>query len=316
MSPKLGAMPVRCEMREYPGLFRACDAESRGITQYGLRFDSRFRAVITGVHQDQREIAEHPTPLWAESGWMDESLKLRAVSLVIPNVAGGYLTAARLFGLPLPFRLRGSRLHLVTQDAGKRLERQDMTLHRRRRADPRMWCDLPLCSPVEVFIDLAGYLNLEELVAAGDGIVGNWHGPPLCPLSYLRRMIVERRYLRQREKIMRSLSLIRESVDSPQETGLRLWCIGRGLPEPVVHPQIYCSMAARVIEPDLGLPTAKLALEYEGDHHRTSKDQWDSDIRRDEALRREGWTVLRVTSRTDRNELERKIRAHLQQGNR
>lgn len=106
--------------------------------------------------------------------------------------------------------------------------------------------------------------------------------------------------------------LIRETVDSPQETGLRLWALRRGLPEPEVHPQVFCPLLGRVVEPDLGYRRARLALEYEGGHHFESKEQWTRDINRDEGLHAAGWTVLRVTSRTDRRQLEAKIRAHLE----
>ena len=168
-------------------------------------------------------------------------------------------------------------------------------------------------SPVGVFLDLSAGLTRDELVALGDAIVGGWHGPPLCSLEFLRTKSTQRNYLRQRAQVESALSLIREDVDSPQETNLRLWALSRGLPEPVVHPQVYCRLLNRTVEPDLGYPHVKLALEYEGEHHLLSKSQWASDIARDEALRHEGWEVLRVTSQMSRAELERKIRYHLEQ---
>jgi very-short-patch-repair endonuclease len=41
----------------------------------------------------------------------------------------------------------------------------------------------------------------------------------------------------------------------------------------------------------------KLAVEYDGDHHRSDPIQFAYDIRRLEDLRELGWTVIRVVAR-------------------
>lgn len=306
-------MGIPFERRSYPALFTTPEACERGISQHQLRYDPRFKAVTFGIHRDERTIEEHPTPHWADNEWMEESLKLRAVAMVIPGIVAGGASAARLFGLPLPSRLRDGRLHLVTFDPGRKVSRKGITVRRRNRSEAGYWLELPMCSPVGVFLDLAAVLTRDELVVVGDAIVGKWHGPPLCSLEFLRTQVEERRYLRNRRRVESALSMIRESVDSPQETGLRLWAVSCGLPEPVVHPQVYCPLLNRTVEPDLGYPHARLALEYEGDQHRTSKSQWTRDIARYEALIQQGWVVLRVTSQTNRHLLEHKIRQHLDQ---
>ena len=287
-------------------------AQSRGINDYRLKHDPRFCAVIAGVHRDELRLVEHPTPSWAASAWMAESLKLRAISMVLPGVVAGGASAARLFGLPLPNRLIDDHLHLVTFDPDRTMSRKGISMRRHSVNEGGLWLELPMHSPVGVFLDLSAVLTSDELVVLGDSIVGRWHGPPLCSLEFLRTKVAQRKYLRNRKRVEAALSLIRESVDSPQETDLRLWAISVGLPEPVVHPQVNCRLANRTVEPDLGYPHALLALEYEGDHHRSSKAQWTSDIARDEALRQEGWEVLKVTSKTNRILLEHKIRYHLE----
>lgn len=127
----------------------------------------------------------------------------------------------------------------------------------------------------------------------------------------LIQQIDSRSRVRSRHHLLDALSLVRPAVDSPAETDLRLWALTVGLPEPAVHPQISSRLLRRVIEPDLGYQDAKLALEYEGEHHLRSRDQWNRDIERDDAMRYEGWTVLKVTSRTDYRLLESKVRHHL-----
>lgn len=304
-------MDLHVEYREYPSLFRSADAGRLGVTTHALKFDRTRRHLYRGVRIDETAKVRHPTPSWADEEWMHENVRLRAVRLLCPTAVGVGPTAARLYGLPIPADRANSTLHLASTDPLTKVSRPGIRFHRPRTLRMRTWLELPLQAPEDLFVDLAGVLGRNALVALGDAMVGGWHGPPLCSLAQLQGALRQRRYLRARANIEAACALIRETVDSPQETDLRLWAIGRGLPEPTVHPQVFCPMLGRVVEPDLGYEQARLALEYEGGHHFESKDQWNRDIRRDEALQAAGWTTLKVTSRTDRVLLERKIRAHL-----
>ena len=46
----------------------------------------------------------------------------------------------------------------------------------------------------------------------------------------------------------------------------------------------------------MGWEDILVAVEYEGDHHRTDRRQFNKDIRRMEILTDLGWIVVRVTS--------------------
>jgi very-short-patch-repair endonuclease len=46
---------------------------------------------------------------------------------------------------------------------------------------------------------------------------------------------------------------------------------------------------------DLAYPELKVAIEYEGDGHRTDREQWRKDIQRQRHLESEGWIVIRLT---------------------
>ncbi|WP_245940612.1 MULTISPECIES: hypothetical protein [Brevibacterium] len=202
----------------------------------------------------------------------------------------------------------------MTTDWDRKIARTGIRAYRHRGTAVERWIGLPFGRPADMFIDLAEVLTVDELIAVGDAMVGPWHGPAIYRLEELRGYVIGRKYLRQRQKLERALGMVRSGVDSPQETRLRLWVVARGFPEPEVHPRIFSPYLNRVIEPDLGYRDRRLALEYEGDHHRSSPAQWDSDIRRDEGLRRLGWVVFRVTARTNLAELERQIGDHLGAG--
>lgn len=294
--------------------FRTADATWLGITEHDLRISKRIATIFRGIRSSSIPTpVVWPVPLWADEHWRTLRIRLAAAQLLDPRFVGSFTTAAALYGLPLPNRLvdrtrEEPTIHIATSDQNRRLRHPGIVLHRHAELGRRTWLEMDLLEPEDLFLDLAQTLTVDELVALGDALVGGWHGPPLCSPADLADHVARQHLLRSRGTIASALGLIREGVDSPQETWLRLWAVKRCLPEPIVHPRVPCPRIGRVVEPDLGYPGNRLALEYEGDHHRSSVDQWTRDLARDEALRAEGWTVLRVTRRTDMAELEAKIR--------
>lgn len=301
----------RWELRDYPLLFEARRASQQGITRHSLLQTTRYPVVVPGIRMDLESFVRHRTPVWADRKWQWDALRFRAALMKRPSVVAGHALAARLYGWPLPSNHMTDQLHVYTSDMNARIFQPAITLHRSKSISQKRWLDLPLLNAVEVFIGIGPDLQLRDLVKLGDAAIGNWHGPPQADLNELRTQVTERSFIRRRQHLLAAIELMRQTVDSPAETDLRLWTIAMGLPEPAVHPAIYCALSKRFVEPDLGYPDDKLALEYEGDHHRSSKQQWARDIERDEALRSENWTVLKVTSRTNYQRLEATIRHHL-----
>jgi hypothetical protein len=84
-------------------------------------------------------------------------------------------------------------------------------------------------------------------------------------------------------------------VDSPRESELRLCLELAGLP--AVEPNVLVGGADGPIGRfDLVLRELRIALEHEGDQHRTDPDQWNRDIVRHEQAAAEGWRLVRVTA--------------------
>ena len=91
-----------------------------------------------------------------------------------------------------------------------------------------------------------------------------------------------------------ALHLVRVGADSPPETELRLALIEAGLPEPELQvPGDPQDRFARIV--DLGYRAWRLALQYDGEHHR-SREQQARDARRDGWLQDHGWRSLRLTA--------------------
>ncbi|KAA1247553.1 hypothetical protein F0Q45_22390, partial [Mycobacterium simiae] len=57
----------------------------------------------------------------------------------------------------------------------------------------------------------------------------------------------------------------------------------------------------------------QVAVEYDGDHHRTDRFQYNWDIRRLEKVQRLGWIVIRVVAGDRPAEITRRVRAALSQ---
>jgi very-short-patch-repair endonuclease len=98
-----------------------------------------------------------------------------------------------------------------------------------------------------------------------------------------------------------------------QESWLRLVVIKAGLPLPTT--QIRVADGQFVAYLDMGWEQPMVALEYDGDHHRTDREQYVKDIRRAEMLERLGWRIVRVIKEDrPRDIVDRVSRALKQRG--
>ena len=79
------------------------------------------------------------------------------------------------------------------------------------------------------------------------------------------------------------------------ETRLRLLLHDGGAPAPVPQYEVRDAGGRFLARVDLAYPQWRIALEYEGDHHR-ERAQFRRDIARVNALRQAGWLVLRFTA--------------------
>ncbi|MGH3634379.1 MAG: DUF559 domain-containing protein [Mycobacterium sp.] len=89
-----------------------------------------------------------------------------------------------------------------------------------------------------------------------------------------------------------ALSLMDSGAESPKESWLRLLLIGAGFPRPAT--QIRVTDGHLVAYLDMGWEEPMVAVEYDGDQHRTDRERYVKDIRRAEMLDRLGWRVIKV----------------------
>jgi very-short-patch-repair endonuclease len=152
---------------------------------------------------------------------------------------------------------------------------------------------LPVTSVEQTWHDLAAQLTRRELVAAGDFLISG--RSPLTTTSSLRGHLRERPGRRGSALARECLDLIRTGVDSPQESALRMVIVDAGLPEPEVNHVIRGPSGRFIARVDLAYPAERVAIEYEGDIHRTDRAQFRKDITRRERVEDHWMRVIRVT---------------------
>lgn len=92
-----------------------------------------------------------------------------------------------------------------------------------------------------------------------------------------------------------ALELVDPGAESPRETWLRLLIIRAGLPRPQTQIGVRNEYGTVIAVVDMGWESLKIAVEYEGDHHRTDRRVFNRDIHRMDQLISLGWAVIRVT---------------------
>jgi hypothetical protein len=107
--------------------------------------------------------------------------------------------------------------------------------------------------------------------------------------------------LTDRYKGARGVRLLKEALDlmdagaeSPKETWTRLVLIDGGFPRPTTQIPVLNDNGSPFAYLDMGWEDIMVAVEYDGDHHRTDPDRYAKDIARLEKLQRKGWIVIRV----------------------
>ncbi len=176
--------------------------------------------------------------------------------------------------------------------------------YRRPPAGVRTWSDrveddevssltgIPVTTPARTALDLACRYPVPRSVAAIDALVRATK-LKMADVDLLAERYKGRRGIR---RVRIALPLVDAGAESPRETWLRLLLIRAGFPPPRTQILVHDEYGQLVAVLDMGWEDIKLAVEYDGDHHRTDRRQFNKDIRRAEALADLGWVDLRVTA--------------------
>lgn len=204
-------------------------------------------------------------------------------------------TAAGLHGIRLPVGFPIIPLHVGVRAGDRRVDAARIRPHQLKLTDDlRLVHGLRVTSPERTWVDLATHLTLGQLVAAGDTLL--WWRHPLTTRSRLEEFVSGCPARHGAARLRIALPLLHARADSAPESELRVAILAAGLPAPEVNVPISDSRGRSIASTDLSWPKYRVALEYEGDHHRTEKGQWTEDIRRINELQRAAWTTIRASA--------------------
>ncbi|MBT1167198.1 endonuclease domain-containing protein [Bifidobacterium simiarum] len=252
---------------------------------------------------------------------------IRACTEVASRVGTGVLfgmqTALMLQEIPLPDRcdLDDSVLHTVSGSGGKRIRGRGVQAHvwkgYERGAFIRINQYVYALNAMRAWAQLAPHIAFDELVVlansviavlAGrnpgnegvqerDGVRGHG-GVATSAYEELREFLNRRERFTGVRNCRMALRLCHDDVCSPMESRTYLSLMSHGVPVPrinfVVPGMTFRSKVPMTV--DLAWPEQKVAVEYDGDQHRTDKAQWRRDQEKRELLRSRGWIVIIVTA--------------------
>lgn len=264
------------ELDELPtsGPFRGSRSQ---VTRQQLRA-RRFRRLHRDVYVQEPEEASF-------------ALDCAAVLLAVPDAVFSHTSAARLWGLPVD---DVPLVEITRAPQAAVCRRTGVRTHRARLApDDLDTCHgQPVTSLARTFVDLARTCAYEELVAVGDVVLRRSNRADL-------EAAVARAGRRKGVCLAREALLVLDAgAASPGETRCRLLLHGAGFPDLRHAVTIRDEAGGWLAEADLGDARARVAVQYDGEHHlQGSPAQRAADIARDELARVAGWEVVVLTAR-------------------
>ena len=246
-------MPTRDPAAPRAAALTLRDVQRLGWSEHDWR-DSALHRVTRGVRSLQ------PPP--------DLATRARAFALALPDdCVFSHVTAARLWGLPLPGHLEADPLLDVTRRTDRaRIRRSGCRGHRGLEGRTTAVVDgIHVTSLADTWVDLGDVvgrpLRLDELVAAGDAALSRHHLPG-------------------RER-------------SPDEVRARLVFVLAGLPEPQPCAPVRARGGGWIGEGDLVWRAARVVGEYQGAVHGGLRVR-SADRHRIGLMEDEGWTVIEI----------------------
>lgn len=112
------------------------------------------------------------------------------------------------------------------------------------------------------------------------------------------------RGLRQLERV---LDLMDAGAESPKESWLRMALIRHDFPRPRTQIPVQAPDGCTTYYLDMGWEDRMLAVEYDGDQHRTSKERFAYEMTRGEDLAAAGWHVVRAAARHSEADVIRRV---------
>lgn len=209
--------------------------------------------------------------------------------------------------------LHGSRWvddHLVVQLIhDNRRNPPGVQTHRDRIDDDEivLIAGMPVTSPARTALDLGCWYPRMSAVAGIDALAR------ATQFDAAELELLASRYPGRRgvARARQAIELFDAGAQSPKESWLRVVLMQAGLPRPHTQIPVCDEFGTTFAYLDMGWEDVKVAVEYDGDQHRSDRRQYSWDVRRSETLQRLGWIVIRVLAGDRPAEVVGRVRAAL-----
>jgi hypothetical protein len=242
------------------------------LSPYQLR--SRFRSIYPDVYlagYSQPSLRQRSVAAWLWSGRRG----------VLAGLAAAALHGSNWIDDDEPIELVWRKPHpsagVITRN--RRLDSDEITYV----------AGLPVTTPTRTAYDLGRLLPRGEAAARLDALMR------ATPFSVEGVLLLAKRYpgARGLRRLRAALPLVDGGSASPKETWLRLLLIDARLPPPSTQIPVHENWRLVGIL-DMGWEKYKVAVEYDGDQHRSDRRQYVRDQKRLRALEALGWIIIRV----------------------
>lgn len=276
-----------------PGMqvvFRGSEAVARGeLTRHELQ--RWYRPILPGVYapKGQELSLRHRT----QGAWLWS--RRRAV---IAGVAASALHGARWVDADTPIELIFSN---TRPPSGVVAREQTLGNDEVTRV-----AGFPVTTPARTAYDLGRHLPRNQAVARLDALMR------ATPFHVDAVLALTQRYpgARGTRRLQSALRLVDGGCASPKESWLRLLLLDAGLP--ALATQIPVGENYRAVAMlDMGWPEFGVAVEYDGDQHRSDRRQYAKDQWRSRKLAELGWIVVRVIAEDKPEEVIERVRKAL-----
>ncbi|WP_296602723.1 hypothetical protein [Nocardioides sp.] len=256
--------------------FRSADAVAAGVSRRrlaGVTFRSLVRGVMisTEARVEHRQLFEAALMVHPEGAWLSHT------------------SAAAVYGIVVP---DDPNVHVSVIDAKDRRWHPGLKPHVAPPHTEVVVRDgLRVSGVVRMFIELAAVLKLVDLVVAGDS---------LCRVLKVRADWLRAELVKSTDywsaAARYAAQFVRDRVDSPMETRVRMLLVLAGFAEPEVNLEIRDENGDVILRFDLAFRLAKVAVEYQGRPHVEVIANWKRDIERGDITDNLEWRVVEVIS--------------------
>lgn len=151
---------------------------------------------------------------------------------------------------------------------------------------------MAVATPQRAAYDLGRYLPRDAAVAHLDALAraAGIRAEHVAPL------VARYKGARGIRRLRAAIDLMDGGAQSPKETWLRLLLIDAGYPKPTTQIPVFDDTGQAFAFLDMGWDDedVKIAVEYDGEQHRTDRAQWTWDVKRLRKVHEQGWHHVKV----------------------